>query len=88
MYASHLMLVTTAAVIFESKLGYRPNFAKMHPKERDFWYARAQQSYQSDGCHQWASRRAFEMLAGDLRTPADIAMDEAEARIVSAAMRC
>ena len=45
--------VLVASIIAESKLRRKVDFRKMHPRERDYWYARAEQAFQGDG-HQWA----------------------------------
>ena len=50
-----------ASFIHESKKGYPANFAKMHPKERDFWLARAQQAEQGNA-HSWACNEADMVL--------------------------
>ena len=46
-----------AKVIAESKLRRKVNFDKMHPRERDYWYARGQQAQQGDA-HGWAVNEA------------------------------
>lgn len=55
--------VLVATIIAESKLRRKVDFRKMHPRERDYWYARAEQAFQGDG-HQWAlveaGRRVFD----------------------------
>jgi hypothetical protein len=45
--------VLVATIIAESKLRRRVDFRKMHPRERDYWYARAAQAFLGDA-HQWA----------------------------------
>jgi len=42
-----------AVIIAQSKLRRKVDLNKMHPRERDFWLARAQQAIQGDA-HLWA----------------------------------
>lgn len=65
-----------ASFIFQSKMGYVPNFNKMHPKERDFWYARAQQAAQGDA-HTWAVDEVMVMLGETRMIHESDNMDEA-----------
>lgn len=50
--------VLVASIIAESKLRRKVDFRKMHPRERDYWYARAEQAFQGD-THQWALAEAI-----------------------------
>ena len=47
-----------AVIIAQSKLRRKVDLNKMHPRERDFWLARAQQALQMEA-HQWAISEAF-----------------------------
>jgi hypothetical protein len=49
--------VSIARVIAESKLRRKVDFKKMHPRERDFWMARAQQALNNEA-HGWAVAEA------------------------------
>jgi hypothetical protein len=51
-------VVYVASIIAQSKLRRRVNFTKMHPRERDFWMARAWQAIQGDA-HTWAIQEAM-----------------------------
>ena len=46
-----------ASVIAESKLRRRVDLNRMHPRERDFWMARAQQAIAGEA-HTWAVAEA------------------------------
>lgn len=47
-----------AVIIAQSKLRRKVDLNKMHPRERDFWLARAQQALQGDA-HSWAVTESF-----------------------------
>lgn len=49
--------VKVATVIAESKLRRRVDLGRMHPRERDFWMARAEQAIAGDA-HTWAVAEA------------------------------
>ena len=49
--------VKIACVIAESKLRRRVDLGRMHPRERDFWLARAEQAIKGEA-HTWAAQEA------------------------------
>jgi hypothetical protein len=57
MVASKGFTAKIASVIAESKLRRRVDLNRMHPRERDFWMARAQQAIAGDA-HTWAVAEA------------------------------
>lgn len=57
MVASKGFTSKIASVIAESKLRRRVDLTRMHPRERDFWMARAQQAIAGDA-HTWAVAEA------------------------------
>ena len=57
MVASKGFTAKIASVIAESKLRRRVDLNRMHPRERDFWMARAQQAIAGDA-HLWAVAEA------------------------------
>jgi hypothetical protein len=57
MVASKGFTAKIASVIAESKLRRRVDLNRMHPRERDFWMARAQQAIAGEA-HTWAVAEA------------------------------
>lgn len=59
---SHDLRRTVAEVIYESKTKRRLNWNRIHPKEGDFWMARAAQAMADEG-HRWAISEASLRIA-------------------------
>lgn len=60
------MIRTTAEVLYEAKMNRRINWKRIHPKEGDFWMARALQALNDAG-----DALITEEEAADLLIPAD-----------------
>lgn len=76
---------TTAEVLYEAKMNRRINWKRIHPKEGDFWMARALQALDGagyglsapdpEGVHEWAAREAYTRVI-DKRLQSHCTMDD------------